>query len=87
MFFVVQEGATNKTGVVAAHSQYALSWSIIGAAYHNSNEVHLTSCNHVAYARYAIEHTTNVLVSNLLLFDSRHGYMQDSADIAVEEYF
>jgi hypothetical protein len=59
----------------------------MGAAYHNSKEVYLTSCNHVASPRYVIEHTTNVLVSNLLLFDSRHGYMQELVDIVVEEYF
>ncbi len=59
----------------------------MGAAYYNSNEVHLTSCNHVAYPRYVIEHTMNVLISNSLLFDSCHGYTQDLVDIAVEEYF
>jgi hypothetical protein len=42
VIFVVQEGATNKTGVVTACGQYALNWSIMGATYHNSKKVHLT---------------------------------------------
>ncbi len=49
--FVVQEGTTNMTGVVTSCGQHALCWPVMGARHYFSNEIHLSSCNHIAYSR------------------------------------
>jgi hypothetical protein len=72
VIFVVQEGAPHKAGVITACTEHALRWSVVGSMHHISNEIHLTRCNHIVYARYVVGHTPNMLIANVFLFDSCH---------------
>ncbi len=75
VIFVVQEGATHKAGVITACTEHVLHWSAAGSTHHISNEIHLTCRNHIAFARYVVEHTPNLLIANAFIFDSCHQHL------------
>ncbi len=86
MVLVVQEGSTNKAGVVTIRSQHALCWSVMRRAYYATNEIHLLGCDHVVHSRYVIKHVTHMFISDAFLFHLEHGYSQDWANVAMEEH-
>ncbi len=72
VILVVQEGVTNKAGVVAARGQHALCWSVVRRTYYTTNEVHLLGRNHIAHLRYVIEHVMHMFISDAFLFHLEH---------------
>jgi hypothetical protein len=56
-----------------------------GTAHHFSNEVRLSSCNHISYAWDRIKHLRHPLIPIFFFFDRAHRDLEDTPDATMEE--
>jgi hypothetical protein len=69
MVFVMEEGPSGESNVVAACGQHMLSWLVVRALHNFADEVHLPCCNHVSCSWYVVKHLSNMLILDVIFFD------------------
>ncbi len=72
MLLVMEKGAADKTGVVAACGEHALCWSVGRCVHCSTDEVHLLGGDHVADTKYVVEHVSHVLILDAFFFNLEH---------------
>ena len=70
VILVVEEGTAHALDMVTACHQHLLGRAVVWPLHCFPNEVKFAGGNHVAVARFVVEHPSHVLVFYLLLFYS-----------------
>jgi hypothetical protein len=72
MVFDMEEGPSGELNVVAACGQHMLIWLVMRALHNFANEVHLPCCNYVSCSWYIVKHSSNMLILDVIFFDTRY---------------